>query len=180
MSKGNHISYKASTLEVKRCSENCPVGKNGIYLKNLKPSFRNIIKKNEIFRKYKTEDDYENLVEAILRIEHEYDKYYKFNDRIYIEKVGDDILLGKKEDILENRKIHEWRCAYCKCVIYAREDDFSPQNFCCQRCAEIYLGRETIKTAVLESSYRFSEMLKAKIRRRESIMLSYIKENLNK
>jgi len=175
-----HISYKLSTIDIKITDMRDSNGKYKIVLYKLRPLHRAVVLENPIFKRFWNDDDYEQYVDCILRLESKYDYYSKFDDILYIDSTNDEILIGDKQDILEYRKLHPWKCAYCKDVIYAHEDDFSPQNFCCKRCGDIYLNRPTIKTAVLESSYKFSEMLKAKIRRNESIMLSYIKENLNK
>lgn len=178
--KGPHVSYKYTTIDVVLTEDNCRVSKHKISLVPLRPLHGNILKDNNIFKKYKNDKDYVDLVECIFRIESKYDDTIKTKHRIFIDKNKDDIIIGTKDEIEANRKLHDWKCAYCKTPIISIEDDFTPQNFCCKRCGDIYLGRSTIKTAVLQSSYMFSEMLKAKIRRRESIMMSYIKENLDK
>lgn len=175
-----HISYKLTNLDVKLTNLNDRNGKQKVILHKLRPLHRKVLIENPIFKRFWDDEDYGEFVECILRLESRYDDYTKFDDILYIDSIDDEIIVGNKTEILENKKLHKWKCAYCKTDILSKEDDFSPQNFCCKRCGDIYLNRPTIKTTVLESSYKFSEMLKAKIRRRESIMMSYIRENLNK
>jgi len=172
------LSYQIDDINVTPTSKNSPMGKHRIHRFFIKPLHLKVLENNIIFKRYMEDDDYLDFVEAIFRIESRLDVNPKRHNRIYIENIDNETVLGKKSELKEAKKLHKWKCAYCKTDIIAHEENFSPENFCCERCAKIYLNKSTIKTAVIDSSYKFSEMLKNKIKRREYIIISYLKDNL--
>ena len=109
-------------------------------------------------------------------MEHKIDKDKKLKERIYIESdFGRNVYIAEKSTVLENRKKYN-----CVLYIISFEDNYEPNNFCCDRCAKIYLTNKKINTLVIESSYRFTEMLKDKVRKKEHFIYSYLKKKEQK
>lgn len=173
------IVYPKHKTDIKLVHVNSPLSRHSIKLTNLRPLFKFVLDDNVIFKRFQFDEDYKYTVECILRMELRIDRNVKTKRKIYIESSNGENEIATKSEIVENRMLHDWKCAYCNCDIISNENDFTPQNFCCPRCTEVYLSRNqnTINTRVLDSSYRFSEMLKREIKKKEKGIISYMKLN---
>ena len=152
-----------------------PQSKQGISTKGLPISYVTILDYNKVVRKYHEDD---RFIESIFYIEKEHINNQKIT-RIYFNPHTKEI--SSKEYIKKQYNDYPWTCAYCKEPIMSKLHDITAKNFTCDRCYEIYIkDSNEINSRIVESSYRFTQEVKDKIKKQNKKLIKYIKRNNEK
>lgn len=149
--------------------------KQGISLVGLPTSFKTILEFNKVIAKYHDDD---RFIESIFRIQKEQLNIQK-NNRIYYNPETKEV--SSKEYIKKTYKEHPWNCAYCETPIVSKINIITARNFTCDHCYDVYIKDATeINSRIVESSYRFTQEIKDKIKKQNKKIVKYIRRNNEK
>jgi len=147
----------------------------GILLKPLKPRYQKILLKNYIISKNSTDDRFINCLFAIedasIKVSH--------LQRPFVNPETQEI--STYANIKKSYKILDWKCAFCKCDIKCKVDNFKTNNFTCSKCYTYYVkDNNRVSQSVLDSMLAFTEHYKKLIKENQRKFLKYIRKNEKK
>lgn len=164
---GSLLIYKKRIRGVK--------SKQGISTVGLPTSYKTILDYNKVIGKYHDDD---RFIATIFKIEKVQLNNQK-STRIFYNPITKEI--SSKEYIKKQYNEYPWFCAYCNTPIMSTLNNISARNFTCDRCFEIYLkNSDEINSRIVESSFKFTQEVKAKIKHKNKKLVKYIVRNNEK
>jgi hypothetical protein len=83
-------------------------------------------------------------------------------------------------NVINQYKIFDWSCAYCKTPIKSRIDNYKASNFTCQKCFNYYIkDSQTYNQRIVDASVEFTTFCKRLMLDNQKKFIKYIKKNEN-
>jgi len=111
-------------------------------------------------------------VEAIFKIIR-YNKDYDYRKNEYLWNPYKNSLTSKNE-LLRDTSSVKWNCAVCGAPIYAKTNNFRPENFLCNEC-KTKKHNKLIDRRIVEASKQFTDYCKYVLLREQKKFFNYIK-----
>ena len=82
------------------------------------------------------------------------------------------------KELLKESVIVDWDCAICKSPIRSKMDDFSPDNFCCEKCKDVFGAKsKKIDFRIKDHSIKFTAYCSKLLKIQQNQLLAYVKRN---
>lgn len=145
-----------------------------ILFKYLKPRHHQILMDSEFARPLMKDDSLVNLVFRIADMEAEkkhlrHHWYNPYNDQITLYR-------GLEE---ASRQV-KWNCAICEIDIISYIDDFSPSNFLCTECDDVFGNSDTVDARIKESSVKFTRYCKTHLSKPQREYIRYLRNSMKR
>lgn len=161
-------------IEIKRQNRGKSPTKWGILLKGLPPRYRKILSNNQIFRRYSNDD---RFILSIFKMEDANIKV-SYLKRPFINPESKEV--STYASVIDQYKIFDWTCAYCKTPIKSRIDNYKASNFTCTKCFNYYIkDSQTYNQRIVDASVEFTTFCKRLMLDNQKKFIKYIKKNEN-
>ena len=145
--------------------------KFGIFLDNLKPYQRDLLKKNLLLRDFAGDDQF---ILILFKLE-EMSIVAKRNDKLYYNPYKD--IITSFEEIQRDSQIVDWKCAICGDDIKSIIAEFDIKNLVCDQCGEAHNTKnKIIDSRIVKSSIEFRKYCKSYLLEDQKSYLSYAKK----
>ena len=158
-------------IEIKRQNRGKAPTKWGILLKGLPPRYRKILSNNLIFKRHY--DD--RFILSIFKMEDANIKV-SYLKRPFINPESKEV--STYTNVINQYKIFDWSCAYCKTPIKSRIDNYKASNFTCTKCFNYYIkDSQTYNQRIVDASVEFTTFCKRLMLDNQKKFIKYIKKN---
>jgi len=159
-------------ISIKRQNKGRTPTKWGISLKGMAPRYQKILKENKIFRLY---SDDTRFILSIFKIEDQNIKV-SYNKRPFINPETKEV--SPYSNVVNDYKIINWECAYCKTPIKSKIDNYKADNFTCKKCFDYYIKDTKIyNSRIVEASLEFTTYCRRLMLDNQKKFVKYIKRN---
>ena len=159
-------------INIKRQNKGRTPTKWGISLKGMAPRYQKILKENKIFRLY---SDDTRFILSIFKIEDSNIKV-SHNKRPFINPETKGV--SPYSNVVNDYKIINWECAYCKTPIKSKIDNYKADNFTCKKCFDYYIKDTKIyNSRIVEASLEFTTHCRRLMLDNQKKFIKYIKRN---
>ena len=143
----------------------------GIILDLLSPRHQQHLLKNELLKEHSNDD---NFLTIAFKIEDEFLNNIQYS-KLFLDPHSEEVINAVQ--LRKNLKLVKWSCAYCRDEIHSLMDDYTAENFTCEKCYDKYLkNSKWIPELVLENSLAFTSHCKKILRKEQSDFIKYIKD----
>lgn len=159
-------------IELKRQNRGKAPTKWGILLRGLAPRYRKILANNLIFKKYSNDD---RFILSVFSME---DSNIKVShlQRPFINPESKEV--STFANVINQYKIFDWNCAYCRTPIKSRIDNYKASNFTCTKCFNYYIkDTKTYNQRIVDSSVDFTTYCRKLMIENQKKFIKYIKKN---
>jgi len=143
--------------------------KHGIWLDPLLPSYQKLLKNNNFMKKFTNNEQVLRIIFYMTDMENQNKNHRKY----WYNPHTKDVTLYK--EFLKDSKYLEWKCAFCETPIRSSVEDFSPTNFCCDKCGEGIEKKEMIDKLIVQSSLKFTKHCKKILKAQQRMIKIYLK-----
>ena len=159
-------------ISIKRQNKGRTPTKWGISLKGMAPRYQKILKENKIFRLY---SDDTRFILSIFKIE-DSNIMVSHNKRPFINPETKGV--SSYSNVVNDYKIINWECAYCKTPIKSKIDNYKASNFTCTKCFNYYIKDTKIyNNRIVEASLEFTTYCRRLMLDNQKKFVKYIKRN---
>jgi len=159
-------------IELKRQNRGKAPTKWGILLRGLAPRYKKILANNPIFKKYSNDD---RFILSVFSIE---DSNIKVShlQRPFINPESKEV--STFANVINQYKVFNWNCAYCRTPIKSRIDNYKASNFTCTKCFNYYIkDTKTYNQRIVDSSVEFTTYCRKLMIENQKKFIKYIKKN---
>lgn len=159
-------------IKIKRQNKGRTPTKWGISLKGMAPRYQKILKENKIFRLY---SDDTRFILSIFKIEDQNIKV-SHKKRPFINPDTKEV--SPYSNVVNDYKIINWECAYCKTPIKSKIDNYKAHNFTCKKCFDYYIkDTKVYNSRIVEASLEFTTHCRRLMLDNQKKFVKYIKRN---
>ena len=82
-----------------------------------------------------------------------------------------------RHQLNKDAQLIDWTCAICKEEIRSSMNDYSPENFLCDKCQEAHSGSKRIDSRIKKNSLDFTQFCKTMLKQEQIDFLKFVKVN---